>query len=1209
MRRRGRSLEPRSGPPKLVSAPIPRGTSVDGRPARRMSNGSEDPGFLTSDDELASTTSSYRKRRKLKKLFKRKKKKKKKGEESSLSSASRASKKILPFKKRGSRDGSTTGDFYGASLASVNDIEILAQKKGRNSKEERFKVIPDTDYPNTYLSRDELRTEMNHKSAYYHDMRVPNEKGKEIGQLRLEILQCFGLPAMSVIREVSAYVIAVCGTHAFKTDIMPSVPNPMWLSRMRRACMFPIFHAYDKVYIGAFDDHAQAEGGTHSDFIGRVVIDIARLRAGCMYDITLPLRQSAHVFTRSQQGAIRIRMHLIWVSERSAVLSYLPRQKPTFGIDNSQKINCLDERSFRNVAYLVHGVHMPGKFSMTLLKATIREFNFNRIHIFRYLRRQEIYNLCYWVHPFISGFIFFAWMHSVYADTFRYVPGHILTVFVLRLYLNYVHYAMDSPLQNGFTSPTVEELFGALLYGMKGRRKKYIKALNMQTDETNVINPEKHMQGEIGYEGNRGTEDVQLTDIADAMRKSLRVRSHKYRLRTYKNSFTGTEAVDFLTNFGFAYSRLEAVHLGQRLANELKVFEHVTRKEDFEDKPHFYHFLNYDNKKYLITGHRSRFKTLFNSIGFSNRGVNEREYHVEFPFATGKDHPRFTVKQALVIRSAEAKRLLKEKEEAHDIVDCAEFGVVPAPLNPEEDLNMLNPVNALTSGYRKASMAATATMNATVHLPQTVMNLPQNFNQAMRRNTMEFGDPEELYGRLKGRQNPSLDAILESKILSNAYNPYDDDSDDDVEHIHKKRRRGVVFEEKLLRKPPNQDFSRKKESVDRSFAKSMQDTRRKMHGTLLHLFNDQVYNIDQSLFPAKHPEEPQPLDSRSVSSKSKWGKRFGGRGDLTVDERDKKKDKKKDKDHRTPYEAEVDEYDRLLQINKYSHTNPWVNRIAVMIQPIVETIQAPLLLTRGLFNIMTWQDPILSFWLAISAPFFILILHFMPYRTVFGIMGVYFFGPQNWLYRIFQEAKPGYKPPDYDRIVRKKAARKNDSYSESQLFSSQAPGNRHIKFKNVDPKQVKQVVVPSGMLKYNRFYDWPPEPEYARVYQSPPPKNLPRSTTKKYNGIEDDSDGSLGGYESSDSYWYDASLARKKQKKKRKGLKKVGHQVKKGATAVTDATLQAGGAVVGATVGLGGAVVGTTVGATMGIVKGKWFSSCESSGKTIKPYLMSFFFS
>ena len=155
---------------------------------------------------------------------------------------------------------------------------------------------------------------------------------------------------------------------------------------------------------------------------------------------------------------------------------------------------------------------------------------------------------------------------------------------------------------------------------------------------------------------------------------------------------------------------------------------------------------------------------------------------------------------------------------------------------------------------------------------------------------------------------------------------------------------------------------------------------------------------------------------------------------------------------------------------------------------------------------------------------------------------------------------------------------------------------------------MKQVVVPSGMLKYNRFYDWPPEPEYARVYQSPPPKNLPRSTTKKYNGIEDDSDGSLGGYESSDSYWYDASLARKKQKKKRKGLKKVGHQVKKGATAVTDATLQAGGAVVGATVGLGGAVVGTTVGATMGIVKGKWFSSCESSGKTIKPYLMSFFF-
>jgi len=183
------------------------------------------------------------------------------------------------------------------------------------------------------------------------------------------------------------------------------------------------------------------------------------------------------------------------------------------------------------------------------LKATLREVNFNRIHIFRYLRRREVYNLQYWVYPVISGFIFCAWMHSVYANTVRYVPGHILTLFLMRLYVNYAYYAMDSPLQNGFTSPSVEELLGSLLYGMKGRRKKYIKALNMEADETNVLNPERHLeQHPYGYEDNIENVDVRLSDIADAMRKSLRLTNHKVRLRTYKNSFLGTEAVDFLVN-------------------------------------------------------------------------------------------------------------------------------------------------------------------------------------------------------------------------------------------------------------------------------------------------------------------------------------------------------------------------------------------------------------------------------------------------------------------------------------------------------------------------------------------------------------------------------------------------------------------------------------------------------------------------------------
>jgi hypothetical protein len=159
--------------------------------------------------------------------------------------------------------------------------------------------------------------------------------------------------------------------------------------------------------------------------------------------------------------------------------------------------------------------------------------------------------------------------------------------------------------------------------------------------------------------------------------------------------------------------------------------------------------------------------------------------------------------------------------------------------------------------------------------------------------------------------------------------------------------------------------------------------------------------------------------------------------------------------------------------------------------------------------------------------------------------------------------------------VKRKKAQKQEPYSEIQLFSSMAPGNQHIKFKNVDPQQVKEVIVPSSVLKYNRFYDWPPEPEYARVYQAPPPRNLSmKKSTKELSAdageahVDGSGSESEDGYESSDSFWYDATLARTKQKKKKKGLKKVGHHIKKGTGVVVGTTVEAGGALTGATIGV-----------------------------------------
>mmetsp|Transcript_21832 Transcript_21832/g.53992 ORF Transcript_21832/g.53992 Transcript_21832/m.53992 type:complete len:1245 (-) Transcript_21832:1200-4934(-) len=1174
---RGRSAEPRAtnvNVPEFVNAAPPR----DAASMERYGYGHTSE----TDDETMSLRSAGSATRRFKKMFKKKRKKKKNadGGGASVSSASALAKQAWsPFRNSISQEFGE--DSY---------------RKKRNSQD-RFRVMPDDAYPNTYLNREEMRQEMNQKSAYYHDLRVPYQKGKEIGQLRLEVLQCFGLPSVSMTREVSAYAIAVCGSHAFKTDILPPATNPMWLSQMRRACMFPIDKAYDKIYLGVFDSKAEGNTSTTSDFMGRIVIDVARLRAGTTYDISLPLRQSAHVFSRNRQGAVRVRMHLIWVSERSAVLSYLPKKKPKFVPDESHKINCLDERSFRNVAQLVHGRHMPGKFSMTLLKSTMREMTFTRIHIFRYIRRREIYNLRFWVYPAISAFVFCAWMHSVWANTFRYLPGHILTYFLLLLYVNYAYYSMDSPIQNGFSAPSIEELFNALVYGTKGRRKKYIEALNMESD-SHVVDPEDCIEFDLGNGQLANQTERKLPEIAKEMREGMKVHDYKYRLKTYKNTFMGTAAVDFLTRHRYAYSRSDAVILGRRLAKELKLFESVGQKdEQLKDEPLFYHFVDHDisNKNNVIKGPRPKYKKIFRSLGLVNHDINSDRDHVEFPFANGKSHPRFTVKQALVMASSHSKKKAKEREEAREIVDCAEFGVAPA-FHMEEEVaevpQSLRPGELVKTGIRRGSLVASATLNAATNLPQNIMNLPQNITNVTmnRRRTMEFGDPDELYGLLKERHNPSLDELMESRKLNDSIvDQHAYDSDDDVETVLKRRKKGSVIEEKFLFKPPGQEISRHAATSgppDRAFAKSLMEMRHKTHGVVGHLFNDRVYKIDQALFPIKNPEENN--DAGSVATK----RGLFGRNKASQDSGDDE-DKK---NFRTPYDARVDECDKILQIHKYSHSNPWINRVAVILQPMIEMVQVGLFASRAGYNVMTWQDPILSFWIAIIGPVLVLMFHLMPYRILFGALGIFLFGPQNWLYRLFQESKPGYKPPSFDKIVKSKSINKNEPYSEIQLFSSMAPGNQHIKFKNVDPQQVKQVVVPNGVLKYSRFYDWPPEPEYARVYKSPPPRNMNVKTrsaqsfeiashdsghyTTDSEAEEEEAQG-----EDKQSYWYDATLARTKKKKKKKGLQKVTHNVKKGAGVVVGTTVEAGGALTGAVVGVTGAVVGTTLGATIGVAK------------------------
>lgn len=82
-----------------------------------------------------------------------------------------------------------------------------------------------------------------------------------------------------------------------------------------------------------------------------------------------------------------------------------------------------------------------------------------------------------------------------------------------------------------------------------------------------------------------------IDHIAAELERWLPIRDNRWRLRTYRKTFVGTECVDFLVRSQFSKSRSEAVELGRRLATEFNLFEHVAADHEFKDEHLFYRFV------------------------------------------------------------------------------------------------------------------------------------------------------------------------------------------------------------------------------------------------------------------------------------------------------------------------------------------------------------------------------------------------------------------------------------------------------------------------------------------------------------------------------------------------------------------------------------------------------------------------------------------
>lgn len=366
--------------------------------------------------------------------------------------------------------------MFGDHNLGSGDMDGDSARLHNTESGKEFRVVPTYAYPHRWMTSAELREEMLLPSTHFHDLRLPSKQGEEIGTLRVEVLQCLGLPKLDRVSETDAVCYLVCGSYAFCTDVINDQASPMWLRKTRRACIMPVFSGYARLYVGVFDDDGIR---AKDDLAGRVAIDLCRLRPGSQYDVTLPLRMSTHVYSRRKRGSVRLRFTLDWKSERAALTSYLPKKIPTpktLKPNTDVTVLCCDEKALRNVAITVHGAHLPGRFSPKHFKAVLREINFTR-KLMMIMVRSQLKDTALWKNPTISAFVFCAWMHCIYKNQFSLVPAYLIVFLLIHMVQNYAKYGVDGPLQNGFVPVSYEEMVLALL---RGENAKSFAPLEMQ---------------------------------------------------------------------------------------------------------------------------------------------------------------------------------------------------------------------------------------------------------------------------------------------------------------------------------------------------------------------------------------------------------------------------------------------------------------------------------------------------------------------------------------------------------------------------------------------------------------------------------------------------------------------------------------------------------------------------------------------------------
>ncbi|GMH46782.1 hypothetical protein TrRE_jg12267, partial [Triparma retinervis] len=236
------------------------------------------------------------------------------------------------------------------------------------------RVKPVKYYPDAWMMHSELMSEVVLPTDHLVDLTSRSGLGsataaKRIGLVKVELLGAYGLPKLDRFGKTDLYAIMIVGSNVFRTDTIDDNYSPVFLPRTKRGAVFPIYVPYEQLYVGGFDDDGDF---LSDDFVGRVSVDLSRLKPHVSYDVTLKMRESDTMYSRKARGAIRLRIEITeYVEPRLALKSFVKNfaSRPK----EAEGIMAHDRTSARALSLVLWGTEPPGEYSPPLFKATLRE--------------------------------------------------------------------------------------------------------------------------------------------------------------------------------------------------------------------------------------------------------------------------------------------------------------------------------------------------------------------------------------------------------------------------------------------------------------------------------------------------------------------------------------------------------------------------------------------------------------------------------------------------------------------------------------------------------------------------------------------------------------------------------------------------------------------------------------------------------------------